>query len=59
MEIDGIRNDDRERVGNTVTQKEQSCVTETGERRQGRRKVTQTVYVRQVGDEAGAAENDR
>ena len=28
MKIDSIENDDRERVGNTVTQKEQSCETE-------------------------------
>ena len=57
MEIDAIRNDDRERVGNTVTQKEQSCDTETGERRLRRGKVTQSVYVRQDDDEADDAEN--
>ena len=28
MKIDSIENDDRGRVGNTVTQKEQSCETE-------------------------------
>ena len=28
MKIDSIENDDRERVGNTVTQKGQSCETE-------------------------------
>ena len=28
MKIDSIENDDKERVGNTVTQKEQSCETE-------------------------------
>ena len=28
MKIDNIENDDRGRVGNTVTQKEQSCETE-------------------------------
>ena len=28
MKIDNIENDDRERVGNTVTQKEQICETE-------------------------------
>ena len=33
MTIDRIENDDRERVGNTVTQKEQSCETETEQRR--------------------------
>ena len=33
MKIDSIENDDRERVGNTVTLKEQSCETEVEQRR--------------------------
>ena len=33
MKIDSIEHDDRERVGNTVTQKKQSCETETEQRR--------------------------
>ena len=40
MKIVGIENDDRERVGNTVTQKEQSCDTETEQRRLREGKVT-------------------
>ena len=34
MKIDNIENDDRERVGNTVTQKEQICETDRGEKGQ-------------------------
>ena len=40
MKIVGIENDDRERVGNTVTQKEQSCDTETEQRRLREGKLT-------------------
>ena len=40
VNIGGIENDDRERVGNTVTQKEQRCDTETGQRRYKSGKVT-------------------
>ena len=40
MKLDGIENDDRERVVNTVTQKEQSCDTETEQRRLTGGKVT-------------------
>ena len=33
IKINSIENDDRERGGNTVTQKERSCDTETEQRR--------------------------
>ena len=38
--IDSLENDDRERVGNTVTQKDQNCETGTEQRRLRGGKVT-------------------
>ena len=40
MKIDSIENEDRESVGNTVTQEEQSCETETAQRKLRSGKVT-------------------
>ena len=49
MKIDGVANDDRERAGNTVAQKEQSCGTGTEHMRRRGGKMTD---MKEKGNEA-------